>query len=477
MQSTLDVKVSNKVKEKRKFKLPTAYTILLSIIIIIAIISHFIPGVKAAKISDVVMAPMNGLKDGIDICLYVMLMGGFLNMVTKTGALDAGIGAIVKKLNGKELLLIPILMFLLSLGGTSFGMAEETLAFYALITATMMAAGFDALTAVATILLGAGVGVLGSTVNPFLVATSIDSLKSVGISVNQAIVMGVDAALWISALLISIYFVMSYAKKVKKDKANSLLSKEEQDNSKKAFLDGKDDTLEFTTKRKVIMCLFAIAFIVMVLGVIPWEKFGITIFAHTDFLTGESLGNWWFNQLAMWFVLMTIVVGFVYGFKEKEIVSYIIEGASEMVGVALIIGISRGVSSVMSTTGLDSYVLSHASTALSGMSPVLFVLVSFLIYIGLSFLIPSTSGLASLSIPIFGSLAHSLGFAPEIVISILGAGCGLVNLITPTSGVVMGGLAIAKVEYGTWIKFSAKIIACIFASSAIILSISMMIIK
>lgn len=477
MQSTVDMKVSSAVKEKKKFKLPTAYTILLSIIIIIAIISHFIPGVKGAKLSDAVMAPINGLKDGIDISLYVMLMGGFLNTVTKTGALDAGIGAIVKKLNGKELMLIPILMFLLSLGGTSFGMAEETLAFYALVTATMMAAGFDALTAVATILLGAGVGVLGSTVNPFLVATSIDSLKSVGISVNQALVMGIDAALWISSLLIAIYFVMSYAKKVKQDKSNSILSKEEQDNSKKAFLDGKDNTLEFTKKRKVIMCLFALAFIVMVLGVIPWNKFGITIFDHTSFLTGEPLGNWWFNQLAMWFVLMTIVVGIVYGFKEKEIVSYIIEGASEMVGVALIIGISRGVSSIMSVTGLDSYVLTHASTALSGMSPVIFVLVSFLIYIGLSFLIPSTSGLASLSIPIFGALAHSLGFAPEIVISILGAGCGLVNLITPTSGVVMGGLAIAKVEYGTWIKFSSKIIGCIFVSSAIILSISMLIIK
>ncbi len=159
------------------------------------------------------MSPMNGLKDAIDICLYVLLMGGFLNVVTKTGALDAGIGSIVKKLNGKELLLIPILMFVFSLGGTSYGMAEETLAFYALVTATMMAAGFDALTAVATILLGAGVGVLGSTVNPFLVATSIDSLKGVGVEVNQATVMGIGVALWLTALLISIYFVMKYAKK------------------------------------------------------------------------------------------------------------------------------------------------------------------------------------------------------------------------------------------------------------------------
>ena len=165
----------------KKFTLPTAYTILVSITILVALITLFIPDVKSASLPDVVMAPIKGLQEAIDICLYMLLMGGFLGVVTKTGALDAGIGSIVKKLNGKELLLIPILMFVFSLGGTSYGMTEETLAFYALVVATMIAAGFDSLTAVATILLGAGTGVLGSTVNPFLVSTSIDSLKGVGI--------------------------------------------------------------------------------------------------------------------------------------------------------------------------------------------------------------------------------------------------------------------------------------------------------
>ena len=191
--------------KKKGFKLPTAYSILLIITVVIAIITQFIPGVKPARFSDVIMAPINGLKDAIDISLYVLLMGGFLGVVTKTGALDAGIGAVVKKLNGKELLLIPILMFIFSLGGTSYGMSEETLAFYALVTATMMAAGFDSLTAVATIALGAGSGVLGSTVNPFLVSTSIDSLKGVGIATNQAVVIGIGVALWLSSLLISIF--------------------------------------------------------------------------------------------------------------------------------------------------------------------------------------------------------------------------------------------------------------------------------
>lgn len=460
--------------KKRKIQLPTAYTILLSITIVIAIITQFIPDIKAAALSDVVMAPINGLTDAIDICFYVLLMGGFLGVVNKTGALDAGIGSLVKKLNGRELLLIPMLMFILSLGGTSYGMSEETLAFYALVTATMLAAGFDSLTAVATIVFGAGSGVLGSTVNPFLVSTSIDSLRVVGVEVNQAVVIGVGIALWLSSLLISIFFVMSYAKKVKKDKNASLLSKEEQKNSQEQFADNNEKTLEFTFRRKVVLWLFGLSFVVMICGVIPWERFGIKLFVNTDFLTGNSLGNWWFSELAMWFTLMAIVIGVVYGLSEKEIVSSIIEGASEMVGVALIIGISRGVSVIMNSTGLDTYVLNSASETLSGMSPILFTNMSFLLYIALSFLIPSSSGLASVSMPIFGPLAKSLGFSPEIVISILSAGSGLVNIITPTSGVIMGGLAIAKVEYSTWVKFATKIIICIFISAAIILSIGMM---
>ena len=460
--------------KKKGFNLPTAYSILLIITIVIGIITLFIPGVKPAKFSDVLMAPINGLKDAIDISLYVLLIGGFLGVVTKTGALDAGIGAVVKRLNGKELLLIPILMFIFSLGGTSYGMAEETLAFYALITATMMAAGFDSLTAVATILLGAGSGVLGSTVNPFLVSTSIDSLKGVGIAANEAVVMGIGVVLWLSSLLISIFFVMNYAKKVKANKSNSILSEKEYKDAKEAYVDNNEETMEFTTKRKIIVVLFALSFIVMILGVIPWEQFGITIFKNTAFLTGQSLGNWWFSELAAWFTLMAIIIGIVYGLSEKEIVSAIIEGAAEMVGVALIIGISRGVSFIMSATGLDVYVLNKASTALTGMSPILFVNVAFLIYMALAFLIPSSSGLASLSIPIFGPLAKSLGFSPEIVISILSAGSGLVNLITPTSGVIMGGLAIAKVEYTTWVRFVSKVVICIYIASAIILSIGMM---
>ena len=469
--------MSTNESKKKRFTLPSAYTVLLSITAIIAIVTQFIPGVKAASFSDFIMAPIIGLNEAIDIAIFVLLIGGFLGVTTKTGALDAGIGSVVKKLQGKELILIPVLMFIFSLGGTSFGMAEETIAFTALVTTTMLIAGFDPLVSVGTIILGAGCGVLGSTVNPFLVSVSIGALNGVGITANQVIVIGTNIALWLSSLLISIYFVMRYAKRVHEDKSATLLTDSEIQHANEAFLgnkNGEEEVIEFTSKRKIVLALFAFTFIVMVAGIIPWEEFGVTIFTNTAFLTGAPLGSWWFSELGMWFVIMSVVIGLVYRMKEGEIVGAFIDGAAEMVGVALVIGVSKGISVIMSSTGLDAYVLNSASSVLTGMSPILFTIVAFLIYMVLAFFIPSTSGLAGLSMPIFGPLAVSLGFPPEVIISIFSAGSGLVNLVTPTSGVIMGTLAIAKVDYASWVKFVSKVLVAIFISSAIILSIAMM---
>ena len=466
-------------EKKRSFKLPTAYTVLLLITAIIAIATRFIPGVKPASLADFVMAPITGLNDAIDIAIFVLLIGGFLGVTTKTGALDAGIGNVVAKLKGKELILIPVLMFLFSLGGTSFGMAEETIAFTALVTTTMIIAGFDPLVSVATLILGAGCGVLGSTVNPFLVSVSIGALKGVDIASNQVIVIGTGVALWLVSLLISIFFVMNYAKKVYADKSQSILTKSEIQQANEAFIgnkDGEEEIIEFTGKRKIVLYLFAFTFVVMVIGIIPWEEFGINLFKGTAWLTGDSLGNWWFSDLGMWFVIMAIIIGLVYRMKEVEIVNAFLDGAAEMVGVALVIGVSKGISVIMNSTGLDAYVLSKASTVLVGMSPIIFTIVAYLIYMALSFFIPSTSGLAGLSMPIFGPLAVSLGFPPEVIISIFSAGSGIINLVTPTSGVIMGTLAIAKVDYSSWVRFVSKVLLAIFIASVIILCIAMMIV-
>ena len=275
--------------KKKKFAFPSAYTVLLLLTVIVGLVTQFVPNVIPASLNDVIMAPINGMigiKDSalqslisdkmqnegipqaleqlrgtdvpyinfwnegslagaIDVAFFILIIGGFLGVVTKTGALDAGVAAIVNRMKGKELLLIPVLMFIFSLGGTSYGMAEEALAFYALITATMMAVGFDPIVGAATILLGAGCGTLGSTVNPFATGVAAASAKEAGVDVNQGVFIVIGALLWIVTLAIAIFFVMSYAKKVKKDPSRTFLSATELSEAKEAFTNTSGETIEF----------------------------------------------------------------------------------------------------------------------------------------------------------------------------------------------------------------------------------------
>lgn len=503
----------------KKFKFPSAYTVLLAIMIAIALVTQFVPGVKKAQLADVVMAPVTGMvgvqdntldesistamdeggvdaalktidesesqyisvwnegtvKGAIDVSLFVLIVGGFLGVITKTGALDAGVGALVRKLKGKELLLIPVLMFIFSLGGTSYGMAEESLAFYALITATMMAAGFDPLVGSAIVLVGCGIGCLGSTVNPFAIGAAISAAGAAGVEINQGTTIILGIALWIVPLIISILYVMNYAKKVYNDKGKSILSKAELNAANEAFSNNYQSVVELTGKQKITLILFVFTFVVMIAGVVPWNDFGVTIFDNTGWFNGAPLGSWWFPELTVWFFIMSVVIGLLSRMPEDDIVSSFISGAADMVGVALVIGISRGISFMMANSGLDLYILDKASNMLSGVPGMLFANMAYVIYIALSFLIPSTSGLASVSIPIFAPLAQNLNIAPEIVIAAFVAGSGIVNLITPTSGVVMGGLAISKVQYSTWVKFISKLLLLIFIATVIILAVGPMI--
>ena len=225
----------------------TSFSIILIIIGFLGILTHFLPeaafvneeivngsGVVGAKLSDVLLSPILGFENAVDVAIFLIMLGGFLKVVDKTKALDTGIKVLIKKLKGRELMLIPILMFIFSIGGTTYGMLEETVGFYALLAATMVMAGMDTLVASATVLLGAGVGVLGSTINPFAVGAAVSALPE-GIQVNQGLIIGMGAILWILSYLIAVYFVMKYARKVKADKGSTFLSLQEQAKMEKKY--------------------------------------------------------------------------------------------------------------------------------------------------------------------------------------------------------------------------------------------------
>ncbi len=483
---------------KKKRGMPSSFTILLALLAIVAVITVIVSGtsggaVTAARLSDFCTAPIKGFADALPVCLFVMILGGFLGMMTETGALDNGIAVLVQKLKGNEIMLIPVLMFIFSLGGTTYGMCEETVPFYALLAATMMAAGFDPMVGAATVLLGAGCGCLGSTVNPFAVGAAVDALTGVGIEVNQSIIIGLGAVLWIVTTAMSIVFVMSYAKKVKADKGSTILSMQELKDAEEAHGKAASEVhkeVKLTGRQKGVLIAFAFTFVVMIVGFIPLADLneGVANFfdagavydadgnavvqGWSALITGLPIGQWYFDEASTWFFLMAVLIGIIGGLSEKQIVNTFITGAADMMSVVLVIALARGISVLMANTGLDVYVLDAAANALAGLSGVIFAPMSFLVYFGLSFLIPSTSGMATVSMPIMGPLAVKLGFSPEVMVMIFSAAIGVVNLFTPTSGAIMGGLALAKIEWTTWLKFALKLIVVLSVVCAIILTVA-----
>lgn len=483
---------------KKKRGMPSSFTILLALLAIVAVITVIVSGtsggaVTAARLSDFCTAPIKGFADALPVCLFVMILGGFLGMMTETGALDNGIAVLVQKLKGNEIMLIPVLMLIFSLGGTTYGMCEETVPFYALLAATMMAAGFDPMVGAATVLLGAGCGCLGSTVNPFAVGAAVDALTGVGIEVNQSIIIGLGAVLWIVTTAMSIFFVMSYAKKVKADKGSTILSMQELRDAEEAHGKAASEVhkeVKLTGRQKGVLIAFAFTFVVMIVGFIPLADLneGVANFfdagavydadgnavvqGWSALITGLPIGQWYFDEASTWFFLMAVLIGIIGGLSEKQIVNTFITGAADMMSVVLVIALARGISVLMANTGLDVFVLDAAANALAGLSGVIFAPMSFLVYFGLSFLIPSTSGMATVSMPIMGPLAVKLGFSPEVMVMIFSAAIGVVNLFTPTSGAIMGGLALAKIEWTTWLKFALKLIVALSVVCAVILTVA-----
>lgn len=490
---------------KRGFKLPSAYTILFLLIVLTAIATWLIPAgsydyedgspipgtyhsveAQPARILvDSLMAPINGmygleaadrsvsvwnegvLFGAIDVALFILVIGGFLGVVMQTGAIQNGIARVVERLRGRERLLIPILMILFALGGTSYGMAEESLAFYALIISVMIAAGYDRLTAAAMLLLGCGVGVLGSTINPF--STGIAS-GFAGTTIVDGLIGRV--VILVVGLAISIWWVMRYAARVHADPGRSLLAGEaavvEADtlpSVEEAPADAVAAGGTLTGRHKAILVTFFLAFITMMVGVIPWSDLGITRIA-THF--------WWFPEMTASFLFFTIVIGLLAGMKEGAFTDSFVNGARDLLGVALIIGVARGISVIMNNGQITDTVLFWAEQAVSGLGGVAFVNLMFGLFIPLSFLIPSSSGLATVAMPIMSPLAGLADVNPALVVTAFQSGNGLVNLVNPTFAVVMGGLAIARVGYGTWLRFVWPVLVLLAVLVVVVLSVSVL---
>jgi uncharacterized ion transporter superfamily protein YfcC len=493
--ATLDAEPPAEPEKKSRFTLPSAYTILFVLIVLAAIATWIIPaGVyklnesgepipgtytevashPAKILVDSLTAPINGLYGienqkgninyyntgalfgAVDIALFILVIGGFLGVTMKTGAIQAGIARLVERMQGREKWLIPALMTVFALGGTSYGMAEESLAFYALVITVMIAAGYDALTGAAVVLLGCGIGTIGSTVNPF--ATGIAS-GIAGVSISDGLLGRV--VILVVGLAIGVVFILRYAERVKKDPSKSVVYDMREANAARFRAESGGGVVAFTGTHKLILAIFALAFVVMIYGVIPWEDMGI----------GLPTWWWWFPEMTASFLLFSIIIGVIGRLGEGELTSTFVAGAGDLLGVALIIGIARGVTVIMNNAQITNTVLHWIENALGDTGQAAFAIVMFALFLPLAFLIPSSSGLATLAMPITAPLAGFVDVPASLVVTAYQSASGLMNLFIPTSAVVMGGLAIARVPYGTYLRWVWPLLAMLTVLIVVVLAV------
>jgi uncharacterized ion transporter superfamily protein YfcC len=519
-------------KPRRKFKFPTAFTVLFFVLVLIWILTFIIkPGTYSyvscdggspkpipgtfkdvkvdlsiqARIYDLWLSPVNGLygirtpaetvsnpganllKEGEKACgtvdgkqvpaaivtppgntgpynsgdlagavqvfFFVLAIGAFITVTIKTGALDAGIGRVTNRFRERGLLLIVILMVIFSLGGTTYGMAEETLGFYAIILPVIVALGYDRMVGVGIIMVGAGVGTLASTVNPFATGVASDAA---GVALGDGI--GLRLIMYVVFATLAVMYVLWYARRVKADPAKSMMPAVEGDKALAAAPAGPPAPM--TGRQKTVLWIFGFTFALMIFSVIPWGDFSSS-------LEGITLG-WYFPELAALFLVGAVLVGLVGGLGEEGTVNGIIAGAGDFIGAALIIAVARGVTTIMNNASITDTVLHGLEGVVSGLPSGGFAVVMYLVNIPLAFLVPSSSGHATLAMPIMAPLGDFAGVSRAMVVTAYQSASGWMNLFTPTSAVVMGGLALSRVGYNRYLRFVAPllgillILTCLF---------------
>ncbi len=374
---------------------------------------------------DVVMSTVNGIYETIDIMFFVLILGGCLGILTYSGAFTAGIGALSRATKGKEYILIVAITFLISLGGTTFGMAEETMALYPVLVPVFLAARYDALVCVTSIYMGSTIGCMFSTVNPF---SAVIASNAAGIDFTSGIFWRLGGL--VIGLIIVIAYILRYAKKVKADPTKSIVYDER--HRIEAAFEQKHEVQPLSPRFSIALIVFLACFAVMIYGVINLE--------------------WWFGEMTAVFLVGGFLIGFILGLPEKVFFEEFINGASALVGVGMIIGFSRSVNILLENGKIQDTILQSLISGVGGMNSYVFLIVLMFIFLILGFFINSSSALAVLTIPIMAPLADAVGLPRELVISAYVYGLGIITAISPCS-LALITCEMVKVPYVKYVRF------------------------
>lgn len=401
-----------------------------------------------AHAQDVPLTMVHGTMEAIDVIVFILVLGGLIGVVRLSGAFESGLVALTKKTKGREFALIFLVAVLMALGGAFCGMEEEAVAFYPILVPVFLALGYDSIVCVGAIFLASSIGTAFAFVNPF----------SVVIASNAAGIPFTEGMWWrVGGLIVAMVFVLSYlwwySKKVKENPEFSYTFEDREKFAHRYSQEGSEDG-PFTWRKKLILVLFVAAFVLMVVGVM-------------------KLG-WWFPTMAASFLTITIVIMFIvasdrkHGASEKQLVDAFSEGAASLVGVSLIIGLARGINAIMEKGMISDSLLNTSSHLVQGMSGPLFVIVMLFVFFFLGFIVPSSSGLAVLSMPIMAPLADSVGLPRFIIVCAYQWGQYAMLFLAPT-GLVMATLQMLDMKYSHWLRFIWPVVAFVLVFAGILL--------
>jgi uncharacterized ion transporter superfamily protein YfcC len=510
-------------RPKRSFQFPSAVTTLAIVTVLVWVAAIFIPAGRydtkadgspipgsyhevssplsaGERVQQLVLAPINGtyglqnqetefvdtetvgrLFGQIGVIVFIMAIGAFISVSFATRALEVGIGSLANRLRSRGWLLITAVMVLFSILGSTMGFSVETLGFYALFIPLMAALGYDRMTTAAMVIVGAITGVMASTVNPFSIGVAAGEAK---VSIGDG--LGLRLVLWVVLTAMAVAWVLRYAARVRRDPAKSIVGFDDPPADESSTTDLMAEDLEhdpslattrLTGTQKWVLGITVLAFGLMIFSVIPWSAIfggsgGAADYYGTHATSVEPYWfelNWWFPQLAMLFVIASIVVGVVARMGEKETVRLIAAGASDMMGPALVVLLAGGVSVLMTNTQTLDTILNSMEQLVQGTSAGGFAVIAILVNAGLAIVIPSSSGHATLAMPLLSPLADFADVSRSTTITAWIAGHGFTLLWSPTSVVLVGGLAIAKVRYDHYLRFVwPLLLAMLVVASAII---------
>jgi len=457
-------------KFKIRIKVPHTYVLIFSVMLIMAFCTYIIPAGEYTRIQDpatgkmvldpasfhlVKQAPIsffnffkaipNGMSAASKIIFFVFLVAGAFNIILSTGAVEAGIGNIAKKVQGREKILIPIILGVFSIAGATFGMSEEAIVFVPIGVALARALKYDAVVGMAIVALGAACGNVSGMMNPFTVGVA-QSIAELPLFSG----IGMRIIAWIAMLIITSAYVMHYAKKISAHPELSYVREIE--------MQEKDNTINISDIRKMAMRdWLVILSIVAGLGIV---MFGVMKY------------EWYLTEISAVFFIMGIVAGAIGGLTPSKMASEFIVGAKGIVFGALVIGFARGILIVMQDGMIVDSII-HATAGFVAMfHKSVAGIMMMLVQVVINFFIPSGSGQASVTMPIMTPLADVVGLTRQTAVLAFQFGDGFTNSIIPTSAVLMANLSMAGIPYEKWVKFIAPLICIWIAMGAVFMVIA-----